>query len=293
MAQRPSPQSIGICALIALYSDPNSLLHELEDDVGSKIAVSENRVAAFLEESVFGNNNDRNKTTGRIVVVGKSQTTGATTDSNNDALTKWLVKMKRRLGTQAVELLLDTLDMASESVDALMDLFDSLKGAIHERLVDATSLHGVYLRQYCLGFDELSFESAILLWQALKERVLTIEQNGLDVKTKTTDNGESGSSGNINNSNNNNGNSDALAWPLSTDQMQAILRQDCIDFEVDQDKNDGDGNLVGYDNEGNSSVSHRTGLTFEKMEVYIRKILKHDPELPAAHFLRYLNCLRH
>ncbi|OEU16758.1 hypothetical protein FRACYDRAFT_136399, partial [Fragilariopsis cylindrus CCMP1102] len=228
MSQRPNPHNIGVCALIAIYSDPNSLLHDLEhDDVdGSSIVLSENVVATFLEES-----ND---------------------DTNYDnSLALWMIKVKRHLGIQATELLVDTLHMASESVDSLMDLFESLKGAILEGLVDATSLHGLYLRQYCLGFDELSFESVILLWQALKERVSSIQISTLDENTTTT------TTVNNNNDRSNNGNasnkSTVWAWPLSTDQLQSILQ----------------------------------------MEVYIRNMLKNNPELPAAHFLRYLNCLRH
>ena len=153
MAQRPNPQTIGICVLIALHSDPNSLLHELDgDDEGSPIAVSENVIAAFLEESVFGN-----------ITNGSG---------NDDSLAVWVARTKRRLGTQAAELLLDTLRMASESVDSLMDLFESLKGAILEGLVDATSLHGLYIRQYCLGFDELSFESYFIMASSQGTRVV-------------------------------------------------------------------------------------------------------------------------
>jgi len=290
--ERPNPQNIAICALIAIYSDPNSLLHDLQNDAeDTTIDLSENVVATFLEESV------KNK------------------DANyDDSLALWMVKVKCHLGTQATELLIETLQMASESVDSLMDLFESLKGAIHEGLVDATSLHGLYLRQYCLGFDELSFESAILLWQAFKERVSAIQTvstlDGKNEEDKLIIN-------NNNNDGNGNGDSDSdekstvWAWPLSTDQLQSILRQDCIGFEVDHGKNSDGSDNVGIDNSNNNNIDneqmiinsthhhnhhpnhHRARISFEEMEVYIRKMLKNDPELPAAHFLRYLNCLRH
>ena len=49
MAERPTPQSIGICALIALHSDPTSPLHEIEFNPHEQ-----DRLTTFLEESVFG-----------------------------------------------------------------------------------------------------------------------------------------------------------------------------------------------------------------------------------------------
>ena len=274
MSQRPYPQSIGICALIALYSDPDSFLHELQKDEGSaKTAGPDNRVALFLDESVLGATDKNENQIGSNGFPEKENET-------SDALAKWVLRVERRLGRHAAELLVDTLTMASESVDALMDLFESLKGAIHEGLVDATSLHGLYLRQFCLGFDELSFEAAILLWQALRECVSAIQQKGwADETQKSTD--ETPTS--IGDSD-----SGAWSWPLSTEQMQSMLRHDCLDFEMNR----------GGDNSDDSSsppapTGKRTQYSFEQVEVYIRKMLKNDPELPAAHFLRYLNCLRH
>jgi len=276
MAQRPNPKSIGICALIALYSDPNSRLHELEDVEGSTNAASDNRVALFLDESVLGVNdtNDNHIVNCGIDEEGDDGKTGAA-----HAFTAWIFCVKRRLGTQAAELLVETLSLASESVDALMDLFESLKEAIHEGLVDSTSLHGLYLRQFCLGFDELSFESAILLWQALKERVVILQREGFDEKMKVKD-GTAASA--------ENNDSVVWSWPLSTEQMQSILREDCLGFE----KNQGTGNFRN-DDKFRTDASKRAQPSFEEMEVYIRKMLKNDPKLPAAHFLRYLNCLRH
>ena len=240
MAQQPNPRTIGICSLIALYSDQNSLLHDLECVVegGATIVLSQDVVATYLETIV------KNK------------------DTNNDDFVSFMVQVKFTLGTQAAELLLETLRMASESVDSLMDLFESLKGAIHEGLVDANSLHGLYLRQYCLGFDILSFESATLLWQALKERIASSLI----------------ASGSGDKNDNSNRSSTVWVWPLSVDQLQSILCEDCM--------NDG---------RANKSNNRRRGApsSFEEMEIYIRSMLKNDPELPAAHFLRYLNCLRH
>lgn len=288
MAQRPNPHAVGICALIALYSDPNSHLHELKDDEGSMIGTLDNRVVLFLDESVLGVK-ENNIAINGVPEKENGSVLGAT---GFDVLTFWLIRVKRRLGTQAAELLIETLYLASESVDALMDLFESLKGAIHEGLVDATSLHGLYIRQFCLGFDELSFESAILLWQVLKERVSIIQQTSLDEKIDVE--GATPISSGY-------GNSSVWSWPLSMEQMQCILRQDCIQFEMNQGRDNCDDNLPGINNDNRvktivsqyPSNRNRAQSSFEQVEVYIRETLKDNPELPAAHFLRYLNCLRH
>lgn len=142
------------------------------------------------------------------------------------SLARWMAQVQRRLGDAVTELMVDTLTMASESVDALVDLFESLHGAIHEGLVDMTSVHGVYLRQHCLGFDELSFELTCLLWQALKERLRCLrgdlEREGPDLENvghrcdPTNDAATS-----------------SWAWPHSAAQLQDVLRQECVDFEAD------------------------------------------------------------
>jgi hypothetical protein len=124
MSQRPNPHNIGICALIAIYSDPNSLLHDLEhDDVdvdGSSIVLSENVVATFLEESVSGNNqrinndiNNNNNSNDNVDVNNDITVFKNMNDDTNydNSLALWMMKVKRHLGIQATELLVDTLHM--------------------------------------------------------------------------------------------------------------------------------------------------------------------------------------
>ncbi len=238
-------------------------------------------MALFLDESVLGMNNE-NENQASVHRFNERESDGS------DALATWVVRVERSLGKQAAELVIDTLKLASESVDALMDLFESLKGAIHEGLVDATSLHGLFLRQFCLGFDELSFESAILLWQALKECVSIIQREGCRERAGVSDVAPI-SSGNTD--------SPVWSWPLSTQQMQSMLRHDCFDFEMNRGSDTNDENLPATAKKDESSqpqsYGNRAQLSFEQVEIYIRKMLKNDSELPAAHFLRYLNCLRH
>jgi hypothetical protein len=219
MAERPTPRSIAVCALIALQSDPSSPLHDIELNPHEQDALT-----TFLEESVF-----RNAT-------------------NADSLLSWIQQVRQRVGDEVAELLTETLAMASDSVDSLVDLMESLRVAISEGLVDAVGAHGVFLRQMCLGFEELSFESVTLLWQELKERLSRVDQLEDPTEEKHP------------------------AWPLSTAQVERLLRQGC--FHIDQ---------------GPASARQ----SFESVELQIRHMLQKDPELPAAYFLRFLNCLRH
>lgn len=229
MAERPTPYSIAVCALIALRSDPSSSLHDIE------LNSQEDSLSSFL--AVFGN-------------------------APNADLVPWLKQMRQQV-PEVCHLLMDTLTMACESVDSLVDLMESLRVAISEGLVDAVSAHGVFLRQICLGFEELSFESVTLLWQHLKDQLgqLRIENNNYYYKPLNS------------------------SWPLSTEQMERMLRQDCLNLEHGT-----------TDDTNHTNISHPNknhNRSFESVELEIRSILEKDPELPAAYFLRFLNCLKH
>ena len=63
MSERPSPSKIGVCALIALYSDPNSPLNELlEEEIDATTSTGDapppphrsSTIASFIERSVIG-----------------------------------------------------------------------------------------------------------------------------------------------------------------------------------------------------------------------------------------------
>ena len=227
MAERPTPHSIAVCTLIALHSDPLSPLHEInfnphENDV----------LETVLEECLVG---------------------------NQESFVVWMRRLREHVGNGIGDLLKETLDRASESVDSFFDLMESLRGSIGEGLVDATSAHGVYLRQVCLGFEQLSFEAATILWQALQEELTLLqrkeagmEQGDDDDKDKTHQEEEAYSS-----------------WPLSPTQLERNLRRDC------------------------SMIEKGSSASFAERELGIRRVLDQDPELPAAYFLRFLNCLQH
>lgn len=234
MSQRPTPQSIAICALIALRSDPSSPFHEIELS-----SDEQDNLTTFLESSVFA----RNGTAPALL------------------LPNWMFQLRRQAGVEVAELLLDTISLASESVDSLLDLMDSLRAAIAEGLVDVVSAHGVFLRQICVGFEELSFESVTFLWQDLIEQLgrskVAMERNVKDdvVPVEST----------------------ALPfqqppWPLSTAQEDDLLRQAC--FEIERGRNP-------------------NSKSFEAVELQVLSMIEKDPEMPSASFLRFLNCLHH
>jgi hypothetical protein len=224
MSERPTPHSIAVCALIALHSDPSSPLHELGLSLGEQ-----HELTQFLEENACGLKSNAN-------------------------LGSLLRHARQQLGNGIAILLEETLEMAAESIDSLIDLMDSLRVAITEGLVDAVSSHGVFLRMICLGFEEISFESAALLWEDLKEKLCKSDEMVDDSEqeqsvAKTT------------------------SWPLSTKQMESSLRQDCLDLQT--------GRMADSDQ------------SFESIELKIRSMIKKDSELPAAYFFRFMNCINH
>lgn len=179
MSERPTPYSIAVCALIALHSDPSSPLYELEFS-----NEEQDDLTSFLEDCACGK------------------------ESGVD-LRSLLRGVRQRLGPGVESLLEETLEMAAESIDALIDLMDSLRVAITEGLVDSVSSHGVFLRMVCLGFEELYFESAALLWEALKGSLYKSDETAELVLDA----------------------SESTSWPLSTRQIENTLSNDCLDLQ--------------------------------------------------------------
>jgi len=85
----------------------------------------------------------------------------------SDRLDVWLFRLAEIVGAEASTIITDTLQMAAESIDSLVDLMESLVAAVNEGLIDASSCRGVYLRRVCFGFHQLHFESVSFLWQDL------------------------------------------------------------------------------------------------------------------------------
>ena len=229
MGERPNPRSIGVCALIALRSDPSSPLHEVEFTPHEQ-----DKMTTFLEDSVF---------------------------QSVASLASWMLELRDAVGVGVAELLLDTMCLASESVDSLVDLVDSLSAAVIEGLVDAVSVHGAYLRQICLGFEQLSFESVTFLWQEFCDQLDLVP----DLREE--------------------------AMPLHPSEESILMAHEYCEFERHSwpdSKAQVEDHL--------QQTCHQLNLTpfaFECVELQVRSRLKREPDASAAYFLRFLNCVRH
>jgi tetratricopeptide (TPR) repeat protein len=167
---------------------------------------------------------------------------------------------------QLCNLLLEYVTMAASSVDGLVDLMESMRHAVVTRIVDSNSEHGVFLRKVCLGFDLLSFETMALLWSDM-QREIKIAKQALDEETPATNN--TLMSGNLQERKLDE--ASGTHWPLSASQIEGSLRNECF-------------RVLG---------TGKKTLSFEEVEVNLRCVLSSDPELPAAQFLRFLNCVKH
>jgi len=167
-------------------------------------------------------------------------------------------QLEQAAGLPTAALLQTCLKRVSASVDAVVDLFSSFQGAVGDGTIDGSSAQGVFVRMTCLGFDRLSFEGVTRLWESLRNQVQEMTSApALVEEEKPTEEDDD----------DDNMNMDEL-WPLSPLQMETILRQQCEQLE-------------------------ETDHSYEETEQQVRRIMACDPELPAAHFLRFLNCLRH
>lgn len=228
MAERPTPHSIAVCALIALHCEEHSPLYDNTDDE-SRLTVD-----AFLQDCLLRLNHQH--------LSGSSS--HAWSNLHAPSLVQFLTDLGDAVGADIADKFTDWLTVAASSIDSLQDLIMSLQRDVQEGSVDAVSAAGVYIRQVCLGYDQLSFESVSLLWKDLKK-----EMDCRDTPDEFQP-----------------------AWPLSPSQMEAALRQECLDFGM-----------------------RRTGQdeTFAAKEAEIQHVLEHNPELPFVHFLSFLNCVKH
>ena len=283
MAERPTPYSIAVSITVCTLMDPSSPLYEGLDP-SSQV---HQRLSSFLQDCVLMDD------------VPSTSTSSSISGSNNNrqpqqagwssihamSLTQFLSHLKAigasdNSSNDVCHCILEVLQMAASSMDSLMDCMESLRRAFVEGIVDETSAHGIFLRKVCLGFDQLSFETSAILWSDLQfemraaQEVLNRrdDQSG-DTTTATTTP--------TNNSGADTWNDTTTHWPLSAAQIERALRNQCFRMQ----------DISGDD--GNTASAGSGGESFEEMEVKLRKVLDHDPELPAAHFLRFLNCIKH
>lgn len=240
MASRPTPVSIGICTLIALYSVPSSQIYTCSKDEGIG-----DHLSLVIKQLIF---ND-----GTVDAV-----TGDTNDGggiNNAIETMSLSKLLCIVAgddlkfKKSAAFLLQDLQHSVSSIDALMDLFSALNDQVGKRVIDGESAHGIYIRKRCLGFERLGFDSVGRFWESCVDFVEKAEN--WDSTSYVLDDEQQGSSN----------------WPLDPNQISKVMLNQCrqLDEEIDS-------------------------YNFQELESQLQDVLRENPELTLAHFLRFLNC---
>jgi tetratricopeptide (TPR) repeat protein len=238
MAYRPTPFSLALAALIALHCEPQNLLVDAALDVTEKTAL-QNEMDAFLQKTLLGCSDNE-----------------SWYNVSDRSILTLITRLKEDVGSDIASGYLDWLRVAASSFDALTDLVTTLEQAVQGGSVDAESSTGVYIRQVCLGWEKLAFESSCLLWKNFVKQVQSVLEHqdnpGEYVTTEVLDD-----------------------WPLSPQQMEEELRRACRSGEL------------WAHNEDSGEID-----SSDAMEERLQTLLKHNPELPSAHFLRFLHCLR-
>jgi len=273
---RPAPYSIAVAALIALHcEDPSPLYTDAaidHDGGGDSNGDKSSKQLVLQVEGVL-----QDVLLQRLVVDGNdnesNETAAAAPAANNNTNNHW---SSRHAPT--VQSLFDALPVAiaarlrawlvtaSATVDALIDLVAALQTQTETTavVVDAGSVHGVYLRSVVLGFEELSFAAVLELWRALRRQVVANPHNpnGID-DTNTNTNNTPNDDDDDDDDNN-------TSWTRSAHQMEESIRR------VAQQH-------------GAQRLS--AGAETTTMQSQVSAVLQHHPELPAAHFLQFLLCL--
>lgn len=213
MAHRPTPHAIALAALISLHCQQD---YPIYPDGNADFS----QVDSFLQD-----------------VLLKSATP-CWSSLHGPRVQALLQQLEVDVGIKIAKQFRGWLTIASSSIDALTDLMTTIKRAVSDGSVDATSANGLFLRSCSLGFDELSFESVVVLWKDLQKEVH--DEDGVYQQQ----------------------------WTRSSEQMESAVRDQCF------------------------NMATMRGADFEEMQADLQQVLSHNPELPSAHFLRFLLCLQ-
>lgn len=175
MASRPTPYLITLSALIALHCKENSPLYE-------EIDSDPNLIDSFFQETLLESRHSSVK------------------HQHARPLKEFFTNMHESCGNELTNRFFQYINIAVSSPDALEDLMTECRRS--SARIDASSAGGLLLRSVSLGFEELSFESAAVLWRDFHRQVEAAE-SGDDVVSE---------------------------WPLSADQLEEALERD-IDGE--------------------------------------------------------------
>lgn len=279
MAERPTPFSVALCTLIAEHSDPSSSIHKPRKNPNT------------VNDADNGSNEIDLPDAAEEHLSKSIETLVAHADADSMSLSTLLDIIAGTNGrfSHSSEILLNFLNESCESIDALVDLFTALRSTVAGGIIDGDSAHGIYVRKRCLGFDELPFGSVGRFWESFCDYVHSangwIKQMLHPTHIEHCDNESSGFKDDsmiIDGSDHcqyDNGEADGNPrdytgtsnhWPLAPNQISRSLFQQCINLH----KNIG---MVPY----------------EVMEAKIQHILRENPELTLAHYLRFLNDTMH
>jgi tetratricopeptide (TPR) repeat protein len=256
MASRPTPYTISVAALIALHCKESSPLYENAAD-----PTRSRRDADALVQSLLLAHRPR---------------------SRRDDVSRWpvlslfdrpvrdlIAAVREALGTTVALNFLSWIQVASSSVDSMQDLMSTCRRALSSSLttaasgnaggggtVDPHSQCGTYLWSVCLGFEQLEFDSAALLWNDFRVQADEAAQF-LAVPTPDQPGGEG------------DGSLDRIPtptltppqWCLSSDQLVESLQRE---------------------------LERGTEITSHEGRDALRLLLQHHPDIPVAHFLQFL-----
>ena len=167
-----------------------------------------------------------------------------------------------------------------------MDLMNTLQQSVTSAnpVIDATSVSGMFIQSICcLGFAQLSFAETGRLWKHFQNEVqeateLILQQQKQQQQQQqeqapqaVTGNTTTTTAAETKDLNDGNVQQYTDEWSLSPDQMENLLRQVCQRL-------------------GPTTTSPSS--TLSQVEDGINHLLQSNPELPSAHFLRFLHCLR-
>lgn len=316
MAERPTPHSVAVCTLIALHSDPSSLIHD---------TVSTNQTQQSLDSQQEGIGEHLSKVIRHIVLHDNDAPSHpSASDANNQDMEDIdmnmninsplenmqlpillnLISGPEKLYQNAAKILLEDLCQTFSSIDSLLDLFGAFRATVAKGVIDGDSAHGVYVRKRCLGFDQLGFDAVGRFWEACCDYINVdvdldagvgasasagnyVEysipscpsdelRNGDDSRSSTVDMDNSHHNDKMEDNANANANPPNIRTPSLSSWPLAPGQ---ISRSLLQKCHDLDSNK--------DTINHH------ELESQLHCILQENPELTLAHYLRFMNCAQY
>jgi len=290
MSERASPFSISVCKLILLCIDSNSGVYkslnvctqtDKQGTESSNFALG--NIMTLLQHVILSGNPNNSVGLSQIHPHLQQDSKYDEKECSDESfnvtcmpLVNLLSQLSNTSNTDNLSitqestsfLFWSSLKEAASSIDSMIDLFADLRDICKKSVIDRTSAQGIYIRRISLGFEELPFEAVGALWTAFHDYV---ERGAsfFDNNNPISDLDNTKASKNMHKP-------PHLYppehWKPSPRQLERRLHEKCLHFEKH----------LGTPNH-----------SYEQVEAEIQYILTQHPELPAAHFLRFLNCLHH